>query len=112
MKDIYVLLHRLELEDNANQTEDVEPYLFESEDDAVEFAVHLMRQTTDEWGWIRKEQDLEARALEDGLRSAPKGGSAHEPHADHLVHLTDSDNEVFELYRRGIARTGHLYPTV
>lgn len=112
LPDVYVLLHRLELEENANQTEDVEPYLFEDEDDAIEKACEIMREETAAWGWNRDEQIAEAERLADSLRSAPRGGRACELHSDHLVHLTDCDNEVFALYRRSVAQKGHLYPEV
>lgn len=109
---VYVLIHRLELEESANQTEEAVPFLFEDEDDAIEKACEIMREETAAWGWNRDEQDAEAERLADGLRSAPRGGRAGELKAEYLVQLTDSDNEVFELYRRGIAPKGHLNPEV
>ena len=111
-KSTYVLLHRLELKENANQTETVDPYLFEDKEDAISFASHLMRETTDKWGWAREDQDSEAGVLVTALESPPRGCSPDDLHSAHLVHLTDSDNEVFELFRRGTASSGHLYPEV
>ena len=106
----YVLVHRLELEEHANQTENAVPYLFETEDDAIAKACELMRETTAEWGWAKEDQDEEAAALTQDLSDIPCTAPAANMHSDHLVHLTDSDNEVFELYLRGIARKGHTNP--
>ena len=108
--DTYVLIHRLELEENANQTKDAVPFLFEDQEDAIALASALMRETTAEWGWAQEDQDKEARALVQGLSDIPRTAPSANMHATHLVHLTDSDNEVFELYRRGTAHRGHLYP--
>ena len=108
----YVLLHRLELKENSNQADTVYPYLFEDKDDAISFASHLMRKTTDEWGWARDDQDSEAEVLVAALESPPRGCSPDDLHSAHLVHLTDSDNEVFVIFRRGTASSGHLYPEV
>ena len=111
-KSTYVLLHRLELKENSNQTKTVDPYLFEDKEDAISFASHLMRETTDKWGWSREDQDSEAEVLVTALESPPRGCSPDDLHSTHLVHLTDNDNEVFELFRRGTASSGHLYPEV
>lgn len=103
--DTYVLLHRLELEENANQTEYVTPYLFEDVDDAIEFAVSVMRDTTKSYRWTKAWQDEEA----DRLSAALGGGTTCGPNSRgsmHCVQLTDSDNEVFELYRSRTAGKG------
>lgn len=109
---VFVLLHRLELEADANQTDEVEPYLFEDEDDAIAYAVHLMTETTGSWGWSREDQRNEVDRLTSSLGSPKRGSRPADLHTDHLVQLTRSDNEVFELYRRGIAAKGHMFPTV
>lgn len=95
--EVFVLNHRLELAENSNQTECVDPYLFEDLNDAIAKARAIMRETAYAFGWNNSNVDDEAKHLEKSLKALSENGSSA-----HLVQLTDSDNEVFELSRQPV----------
>ena len=88
----WVLLHRIEFEDQAQQTENVDPFLFTNKKDAVARALAVYRSDCNRYfgrGSWREEDEQTIRMW------LPAVGSA-------CVCATDGDNIVFELYQRSV----------
>lgn len=95
--ELFVLNHRLELGDNSNQTDYVDPYLFEDLGDAIAKAKSIMRETAYAFGWNNSDVDYEAECLGKTLNAMSEDGTS-----EYIVQLTDGDNEVFELSKQPV----------
>lgn len=93
---VWVLIRRYEWEDQSQQTEYCDTFVFETKRDAIDKAASLLRgdmQLCGERGveaWKRAAVDLRVTLYTN--REFPR----------HLVQLTDGDNVVFELYQRKV----------
>lgn len=93
---VWVLIRRYEWEDQSQQTEYCDTFVFETKRDAIDKAASLLRgdmQRDGERGveaWKRAAVDLRVTLYTN--REFPR----------HLVQLTDGDNVVFELYQRKV----------
>ena len=93
---VWVLIRRYEWEDQSQQTEYCDTFVFETKRDAVDKAASLLRGDMRRHGecgveaWKRAAVDLRVTLYDN--RVSPR----------HLVQLTDGDNVVFELYQRKV----------
>lgn len=92
---VWVLIRRYELEDNAQQTECCDTFVFTNRTDAVRKAASLLRADikTHGQGFAQSDVRVEEKAmLADFRTKVPR----------HLVQLSFGDNVVYELYRKGV----------
>lgn len=87
----WVLLHRIEFEEQAQQTENVDPFLFTNKKDAITRALAVYRSDCNRYfgrgSWCKEDEQT--------IRKDLPSGSA-------CVCATNSDNIVFELYQRSV----------
>ena len=92
---VWVLIRRYELEDNAQQTECCDTFVFTNRANAVRKAVSLLRADikTHGQGFAQSDVRIEEKAMLANFRTKfPR----------HLVQLTFGDSVVYELCRKGV----------
>lgn len=92
---VWVLIRRYELEDNAQQTECCDTFVFTNWTNAVRKAASLLRSDikTHGQGFTQSDVRIEEKVMLANFRSKfPR----------HLVQLSFGDNVVYELYRKGV----------
>ena len=92
---VWVLIRRYELEDNAQQTECCDTFVFTNWTNAVRKAASLLRADikTHGQGFTQSDVRIEEKAMLANFRTKfPR----------HLVQLSFGDNVVYELYRKGV----------
>ena len=92
---VWVLIRRYELEDNAQQTEYCDTFVFTNWANAVRKAASLLRADikTHGQGFTQSDVRIEEKVMLTNFRSK---------FPPHLVQLTFGDNVVYELYRKGV----------
>lgn len=93
---MWVVNWRLELDDNANQTEFVSPHVFTTREEAVEFAKFTLGFVSGKWGAEASETDKVE--LVEALGKENRGGVS----MPYSYCLTTSDNLVIELAKCGL----------
>lgn len=92
---VWVLIRRYELEDNAQQTEYCDTFVFTNWTNAIRKAASLLRADikTHGQGFTQSDVRIEEKAMLANFRTKfPR----------HLVQLSFGDNVVYELYRKGV----------
>ena len=92
---VWVLIRRYELEDNAQQTECCDTFVFTNRTNAVRKAASLLRADikTHGQGFAQSDVRVEEKAMLANFRTKfPR----------HLVQLSFDDSVVYELYRKGV----------
>ena len=92
---VWILIRRYELEDNAQQTECCDTFVFTNRTNAVRKAASMLRADikTHGQGFAQSDMRIEEKAMLANFRTKfPR----------HLVQLSFGDNVVYELYRRSI----------
>ena len=92
----WVLIRRYELEDHSNQTEDCDAWIFLSRKDALRKVASTLKADMHKWGICTSSDFVSSRdEIAKALCRQSSGGIC-------LYQLDDSNNVVYELYRRSI----------